>query len=228
MEGENRRKYYETKVSYAGQRAVLADTDPEDHIFRTVSKSKQFYERDLLNYIYHSAMPDWIFVDIGAHIGNHSIFFGSILGLKGYAFEANSETFTTLKHNIEKNSLINRIEFYNKSVGSKNGSGSIIKPKKEHNSGMSKFCETSQGEVTMVALDSLQLPKLDLLKIDVEGFEMNCLLGATSTLVRTSPLLVLEIIQSDDFFEIRDWLQPYGYRPVKRFNYTPTYVFSPT
>ncbi|WP_310621831.1 FkbM family methyltransferase [Flexibacterium corallicola] len=223
---EKERTYIDINLKYEGRKAIISERDPKDRIFKTIAQSKQFYERILLNYLYHLAMPDWVFIDIGAHIGNHSVFFGSILGLQGYSFEANTETYQTLQHNIRQNGLEGSVAYFNRAIGHKQGRGSLIKSTKAHNSGMCRFQNTSTGDIEMTTIDALHLPKLDLLKIDVEGYELNCLLGAKSTLIRTKPLIVIEIIETENFLEIKDWLRPYGYQPMRRYNSTPTYIFS--
>ena len=51
--------------------------------------------------------------------------------------------------------------------------------------------------VSMISIDSLALARLDLLKIDVEGMEMDVLAGAAATIGRTLPIMVIEHIKSD-------------------------------
>lgn len=50
-------------------------------------------------------------------------------------------------------------------------------------------------KVRLVSLDSLQLPRLDLLKIDVEGMETDVLDGAMETITRHRPVLVIEWVK---------------------------------
>ena len=50
-------------------------------------------------------------------------------------------------------------------------------------------------EVPTMAIDSLDLPRLDLLKIDVEGHEVKVLAGAAATIARCRPVLIVEVEQ---------------------------------
>jgi hypothetical protein len=49
----------------------------------------------------------------------------------------------------------------------------------------------------MVSLDSLQLPRLDLVKIDVEGMELEVLRGSQDVMHRLRPLMIIEAIKTD-------------------------------
>ena len=66
---------------------------------------------------------------------------------------------------------------------------------------------------------------IDILKIDIEGFEVECLQGARNTLARCNPLIVAEAIGPEDFDAQCRHLAPFGYVPVRRFNVTPTYLY---
>ena len=50
-------------------------------------------------------------------------------------------------------------------------------------------------EVPTMAIDSLELERLDLLKIDVEGHEVKVLAGAAATIARCRPVLIVEVEQ---------------------------------
>lgn len=64
----------------------------------------------------------------------------------------------------------------------------------ENNTGHSHVDVASigQGSVPMVTLDSLNLPCVDYIKIDCEGFERNILLGAQQTICQHRPIMVIE------------------------------------
>src|SRR5688572_21670039 len=76
-----------------------------EHILRFVSKTGQFYEADLLE-----TLDEWIdvrhhyVIDVGANIGNHTLFFAAVMGARVIAIEPNPEALRYLK----QNSLDNR------------------------------------------------------------------------------------------------------------------------
>ena len=57
--------------------------------------------------------------------------------------------------------------------------------------------EAAGAKVPVVSLDSLGLERLDLLKIDVEGMELDVLRGGRELLARRHPMLIVEVIKSD-------------------------------
>ena len=65
-------------------------------------------------------------------------------------------------------------------------------------------------EVPTVSLDSLNLARVDLIKIDVEGMEMDALDGAAQCIGKLHPILLIETIKSDKS-AIAAWLDNLGY-----------------
>ena len=68
----------------------------------------------------------------------------------------------------------------------------------------------STYEVDMVSIDSLKLPKVDFIKIDIEGMEMEALAGARKTLNKHKPMLLVEHMKSDEV-RIKAFLEDSGY-----------------
>jgi hypothetical protein len=62
-------------------------------------------------------------------------------------------------------------------------------------------------------LGTLNLPRVDLIKIDVEGMEMEALEGARQMIETSRPVLLIESIKVDRD-ALRAWLQDCGYRLI--------------
>ena len=73
---------------------------------------------------------------------------------------------------------------------------------------LGRAVDVKQQVVEIMTLDSLDLAP-DLIKIDVEGFEMGVLLGAEATLMRRKPILLME--RNDGTSACRAWLTARGY-----------------
>jgi hypothetical protein len=64
-----------------------------------------------------------------------------------------------------------------------------------------------------------------LIKIDVEGGDLDVLKGARSVIARDAPIVCVEAAGAREFCDIADFLQTFGMAPVATYNYTPTHVF---
>jgi len=80
---------------------------------------------------------------------------------------------------------------------------------------------THGSDIPMVALDELDLPFVDLIQLDIEGYEWHALDGARATLKRSRPLVQVELRGFSERYgkgdqSIRDLLGEYGYVEVSR------------
>lgn len=129
-------------------------------------------------------------VDAGANIGLLTLRAAKIVGEKGnvISIEPHPETFQWLEKNIFLNSFSN-IQLYNVAVGHKEQIVSFTNFKIKD---VNKISET-EGTIRlpMKILDTLctQISHCNLLKIDVEGFELPALFGAEELLKRTDVLM---------------------------------------
>jgi FkbM family methyltransferase len=70
---------------------------------------------------------------------------------------------------------------------------------------------SNEGNVPMIRLDTLCLPELDLLQLDVEGYEIDVLKGAQKTIERCQPVIIAE---NGNTPQIQDFLKGLGYKDV--------------
>ncbi|HET8996932.1 MAG TPA: FkbM family methyltransferase [Acetobacteraceae bacterium] len=73
------------------------------------------------------------------------------------------------------------------------------------------YSEQNMVPVRALSIDSLGLPRLDLLKIDVERMELAALSGAQQTIRRHLPIIIIERLKSDEA-QLHAVLEDYGYR----------------
>jgi FkbM family methyltransferase len=126
-----------------------------------------------------------VVVDGGANQGMYSAAFCELVGDEGsvYSFEPNELPFVCLCINAPKS---NR---YMMALGEKDGFCDIA-PKQNNYSA----AHLKNGErVTIRPLDFLGLSKCDLIKLDLEGYELFALKGAKATIKKNKPVLVLEV-----------------------------------
>ncbi len=136
-------------------------------------------------------------MDIGANIGAHTLVFSNLVGPKGrvYAYEPQRVVFQTLCANMAINSIENT-ECYQMVVSSEAGHTLIpdIRYDLPANHGGFQVQDFQTGVKTRVSpLDAiLDVPRLQLIKIDVEGMERDVIDGAEQTILRHKPFLYVE------------------------------------
>ncbi len=152
--------------------------------------------------------------DIGANIGNHSIYWAINKRFSQiYSFEPIDYTYKILLKNIELNSLEKNIKAYNMGIGEKK-SRAILKQEYANNIGANQLEVMREGNILIDSLDNFMqdenLTRVDFVKIDVEGFEDKVFLGAKNFFEKFRPLIMVEIFDEyrQNIFEI---LNSYNY-----------------
>lgn len=212
----------DTSFTYQGESVHISIPSGTGNVAKVLSKGR-FYEQKLLRYIQKQEIPG-VYIDVGANIGNHSVFFGlftkaeKVLGL-----EPNARVFSLLQDNVQKNSLNKKIELHNVAAGAKEGKCALqIDPSDEI--GGSKVIDGN--EIKQIKLDRFAKHQIGLIKADVEGFEKSVLDGAHEILSKYKPELFIEASNKHYYKEVYDLIKDYGYRPIATFNNTATYHFS--
>jgi len=159
------------------------------------------YEKGLLRILDKIVNPGDVIVDAGANIGLISIFCARKVKSNGLvlSFEPHPETFPILEKNIAINDL-SQVLSINKALGSAKGNAKIYSNLQINRGAASlvEFQEDSPSfDIEVVTLDTIlkgrNIVKVNLLKIDVEGFEMEVLKGAKCVLsTDDAPIVVVE------------------------------------
>ena len=167
--------------------------------------------------------PNDVFVDVGAHIGSYAIPIAK-KAQKVIAFEPNKYTFKLLTKNIAINHLTN-IVTYNMAVSRKSGNlsfNSDIEPAysriidDEQSSDITVLENAKQRNniiiVNTIDLDSVLLmeDRVDWIKIDVEGHELDVLEGAIQTIHMYKPKMIIEIWPRN-FEKFKAMVHSFGY-----------------
>ncbi|MFN4153403.1 MAG: FkbM family methyltransferase [Paracoccaceae bacterium] len=189
----------------------------EDYVQRVVLRNRQFYEAKLLSTVQDLGLitPETTVCDIGANIGNASVFFGKVLGAKRVlAFEPLPQAYTTLRRNLDLNGLTEALA-YACMVGPHSGRGDIARFN-PRNLGATSFAPAEDGPIPMVALDDLieaeELQGLGFIKIDVEGMHMDVLNGAKQVLATFRPTLWVALTNHGaDYTAMDSMVQGLGY-----------------
>lgn len=161
-------------------------------------------------------------VEVGANMGIHTLPLGAALAQEGrtlYAFEPQPVIFQQLCANLALNGLTN-VRAFPYACGSKNGALMFDIPDytKFGNFGSTHLKEVEGGGskqeiVQCVRLDDLLAEgQVGLMKIDVEGLELEVLKGCEGLLARCHPFLYVENDRLEQSPELIQWLFDHEYR----------------
>jgi len=189
-----------------------------EYIFELIRASGTFYESEILDsWIAKNSSSINIIYDIGANIGNHSLYFAYTTKAKIFSFEPVKDNFDLLQMNIYDNGYQDRITTYNYAVGSQE-QDVYLKYLVNNNFGTACISEETDSTLfaKMVCIDNLDLPLPDFIKIDVEGYEIDVLEGMKETLANSSPYVWIEI-DDKNVKKCYEFMMKLGYIPYSYF-----------
>jgi FkbM family methyltransferase len=167
-------------------------------------------------------------LDCGANIGTHTIVLANFMVGWGsvIAFEPQERIYYALAGNLAINNCFNATARYC-GLGANVYTTTITEPNSFAQcsfgsfgmSGTSDFVnqpqiQFTQKQVPVVSIDSLDLARVDLIKIDCEGMEIEVLIGASQIITRDHPILFIEVIKSDRA-DIEGFLKRNGYEFIR-------------
>ena len=198
--------------------------DPEEHQQRCWM-SGIFYEAPvtcLLTWIVRNVQPGSVVVDVGASIGNHTVFMAKLLGCKVIAIEPYGPSMDHLKRNVELNGVEDLVEIHECAVLD-HDTECTMHHISDDNIGMVEMREGTGTKVT--TLDKIIGPRhVNYIKIDTEYTEVQVVDGAERVLRSFHPLLSIECVPGPN--ELDFHLTPFGYvRDDAIWNWTPTYIY---
>lgn len=151
------------------------------------------WEGNIVKLMKNHVKPGSTAIDIGAHIGTHTIAMSKFVGNEGQviAFEPQLKLYSELVMNALLNNCQN-ITAYRCAVGD-SFTSIEMNPSYAGNEGgtaIGKGGDTAE----MITLDSLNLNNVSFIKIDVENFEYEVLAGAEQTIRKNHPFMIIEIM----------------------------------
>lgn len=166
-------------------------------------------------------------IDCGANIGVHTVEWARLMYQWGevISFEAQEKIYYALAGNVAINNCLN-VTAMHSAVGSNcsvidipepnylipSSYGSFELKQNQNNEFIGQAIDYKKTKpVPLVSIDSLNLKRLDFIKIDVEGMEEDVLAGAESSIKKYQPIMMIETIKSNKS-QIENFLQKNGYK----------------
>ena len=157
------------------------------------------HELTLIENIFKEKLKNKITLDIGANIGNHTVAFSKFSN-KIYSFEPNPKVFEVLKLNTRD---LKNVEIFNFGASSKKqsmhakipklncGAGSVSNKEDEYKDSNSYY-EFSFDLIALDTFKNISNEDIGLVKIDVEGHELEAFKGMKSLLKKNKPIILFE------------------------------------
>lgn len=142
-------------------------------------------------------------IHAGGNIGLYAIEFAK-MGQHVYVFEPSNENFTPLSLNCSR---YENVFLYKAALGNVRGPISVVNDEPD-NTGTWRVQQC--GHIPILLIDDLGLTDVDIIHLDVEGYELPAIQGAEATILKNHPVLAFELMQHN---------QKYNYTQEDLFNY---------
>ena len=153
--------------------------------------------------------PDEVVIDVGASCGGPYTIPAAICGAHVYAFEPDPMTSYALRTNTQLNNLEHLIDISDCAIGAENSitafNGSLLVDKYKNDDRFRVKCFTLDH---LALTGQIKLHRLDWIKIDVEGAELDVLDGARQTIVNYKPRILIDLhphLVNNVEHKILDW-----------------------
>ena len=205
---------YSRFVPFASLGTMTVRCGSDEKVVRFNARNTQFqavystrfrmgYEPQITALIDSLITDSAVFLDIGSNWGWFAITVASRPGFIGrvLAFEPFPSTFDDLRTTVDQSGLANRIECHQAAVSDQIGECGITLPDGVHSGLATLSAKPSKNKVRTLTLDSLNLPKVDVIKVDAEGSELKVFSGAERLLQQQRPMLIFENSRGSEEFE---------------------------
>lgn len=182
-----------TPFVHSGARGVRLRLDPSQYIDERIYVDG-IYEKRFLEFLRRRIKRGGVMLDVGANIGNHALYLGDLFD-QLHCFEPNPKVAARLEENIRLNGL-RHVHVHRVGLGS---SEAMIPFCNDENLALGKFLHGDEAGADLLPVTTgdkwvseTGLERVDYVKIDVEGFEDEVLVGMRDTICRYQPLISFE------------------------------------
>lgn len=196
----------------------------EDCIQSAIAITKDYWDMHAHRIIDKYLKENAIILDIGANIGSHTLYWAiERKAKKIYSFEPFDMIYEILNTNIKINYLQDKVTIYNFGLYDEECKAEIDRFSK-NNIGGTNFIKNNNGRFQLKTLDSLNIKEhIDLIKIDVEGAEIETLRGGLKTIEKNKPIIVIESFTNKQ--KLEEIIFPLGYVQVDTIRENEDYIY---
>ena len=151
---------------------IYVHSDHTDHIGNMIKYYNNFYEYELLSFLKTNFNNQKNIIDIGANIGNHSLFFAKYINCnKIFSFEPFAKNIELFKHNLSN--YKDKCILFEQALSDKDGKMVLYNTEQNNFGGFSLYKQDASfevlAEIDVIKLDNYNFTDVTLIKIDVEN-----------------------------------------------------------
>lgn len=218
-----RRSYNRMTASLKDRDSVIAAGPGRGLRFNSGASDSRFllgtFEPALQAFLAGQLKPGMVFYDVGANVGFLSLIAAKLVGPGGevHCFEPLPENVQRIRHNITLNGM-NNVLVHPLAIGKRDGTAQFRISERPtfgalSDSPMEVDRQIGTLDVSVRCLDGLfserQLRPPDIIKVDIEGSEVDFFAGAEMLLRRFRPVLLIELHGTNA--DVAAWLQKLSY-----------------
>jgi len=184
-------------------RIEMTTSGAQDTI-RSALRTGRFYEQEILEHVTRNAPRGGVYVDVGANIGTHAVWFGRWLADRIVCVEPCIHTRMPLVQNLVAN-RVRDFRIVTCALGAHAAAATRVLP---------GFVPEWDELVTVIPLDDMMANSCDrvnCIKIDTDGEDLHVLQGAAKTLTEHQPYLVVEVWSPNLQRLVPEFLAGFGY-----------------
>jgi FkbM family methyltransferase len=197
-----------------GRHGLILYNRHDMYIGRSIECYGEFSE--LENNLFAQVLrPGCVVVEAGANIGAHTLVLSEAAGPEGFvhAYEPQRPLFQILCGNVALNGRLN-VDCHCEALGEQ--TGWIHVPALDYQAtanfgGLPLDGSGNGARVRLLSIDSLELERCDMIKVDVEGMELHVLRGAAATIERCRPVLYVENDRVEKSPPLIEYIMSLGY-----------------
>lgn len=181
-------KYY--TLNLEGRERNIKWSEKDVYCLPAIDRDWHTYSHMFLKYLTKTR----VVIQAGGSGGLYPLYYSTIFD-RVFTFEPDSVNFNCLVNNCTNNKIVK----FNTALSDECGFVNIGNPDPE-NVGMHTV---GGGEIIVYAItiDSLKIPYVDLIHLDVEGYEANVLRGAIETIKANRPIVIAECLRDEELID---------------------------
>jgi FkbM family methyltransferase len=212
------------RIRPANTELRFLSSSKDDHFAEAFLDELQTWEKEELRVFSTYIRPESVVLDVGAYSGVYTLVAAANGARRVIAIEPNPHMSSKLVENIRLNVFESVAAVHQTAVGQQSGSGSLITPSGRPRSsgarlsvsGLGGFGGQSESQaVKITTVDKIVafegLDRLDVIKIDAEGFELEVLRGSKDSVTKFAPIILCEILDKEALKEVQEEVSRLGY-----------------